>query len=205
MGITERRRLEKEELQCKILDAAGAILVEEGYEGLSIRKIANRIEYSPGLIYHYFKDKATIVAALVERGYSRILEAIGSIPADPGDPVGTIRRAFTRYIELALESPLQYRAILLNNIEGVGEKVGILEQGITKKRKSMELLSGIIDRGVREGQFRPVEPELAAQIVWTSTFGLLARLLLEPEIPQDQRERLLNQHFDLLFYGLVAR
>lgn len=205
MGITERRRLEKEELQRKILDAAGAILVEEGYEGLSIRKIANRIEYSPGLIYHYFKDKATIVAALVERGYSRILEAIGSIPADPADPVGTIRRAFTRYIGLALESPLQYRAILLNDIEGVREKVGILEQGITKKRKSMELLSGIIDRAIRGGQFRPVEPELAAQIVWTSTFGLLARLLLEPEIPQDQRERLLNQHFDLLFYGLAAR
>ena len=205
MGIAERKRIEKEELQRKILDAAGTILIEEGYRSLSIRKIAARIEYSPGLIYHYFKDKAAIVTALVEQGYGRILQAIGTVLADPADPVGTIRRTLIRYIELVLESPLEYRAILLNDIEEVREKVGILDRGISKRRKSMELLGGIIARAVQEAQFRPVEPELAAQIIWTSTYGLLARLLLEPEIPPEQRERLLNQHLDILFYGLVAR
>lgn len=70
MGITERRKLEKEIIRKKIIDTANQILVEEGYENLSIRKIANKIEYSPGIIYHYFKDKSEIITFVVEQGYA---------------------------------------------------------------------------------------------------------------------------------------
>ena len=57
MGIAERKEREREEVKDLILNAAREIFLSEGYENTSIRKIATKIEYSPGIIYHHFKDK----------------------------------------------------------------------------------------------------------------------------------------------------
>ena len=57
MGIKERQVRQKEVLRQDILDAARDLFIEEGYENTSMRKIAERIEYSPTTIYYYFKDK----------------------------------------------------------------------------------------------------------------------------------------------------
>ena len=60
MGIKERREREKDNLRQAILDAAGELFVNEGFENVSIRKIAHKIEYSATTIYIYFKDKKDI-------------------------------------------------------------------------------------------------------------------------------------------------
>ncbi len=78
MGIRERKKRESEDLRQKIMTAAAEILAEDGYKGLSVRKIAARIEYSPALIYHYFQDKSEIVSRIVAEGYGRILERLGA-------------------------------------------------------------------------------------------------------------------------------
>ena len=57
MGVTERRERERQAVRQEILDAARALFIEEGYEKTSMRKIAEKIEYSPTTIYLYFKDK----------------------------------------------------------------------------------------------------------------------------------------------------
>ena len=57
MGVQERRAREKENIREEILDAARTLFVKEGYENVSIRKIAAKIEYAPGTIYLYFEDK----------------------------------------------------------------------------------------------------------------------------------------------------
>ena len=64
MGINERKEREREEIRELILNAAREIFVEEGYEHTSMRKIAQKIEYSPGTIYHHFKDKSDLLLAL---------------------------------------------------------------------------------------------------------------------------------------------
>jgi len=60
MGVAERRAREKRKLKQQILDAARQLFVRDGYESASMRKIANKIEYSPATIYTYFKDKDEI-------------------------------------------------------------------------------------------------------------------------------------------------
>ena len=57
MGVKERRAREKEQLRRQIIAAARELFVNEGYENVSMRKIADKIEYSPTMIYLYFKTR----------------------------------------------------------------------------------------------------------------------------------------------------
>ncbi len=70
MGVQERRARQKESVREEILDAARTLFVKEGYEHVSIRKIAEKIEYAPGTIYLYFRDKAEILERLCEETFS---------------------------------------------------------------------------------------------------------------------------------------
>ncbi len=203
MGITERRQLEKEIIRKKIIDATNDILVEEGYENLSIRKIASRIEYSPGIIYHYFKDKAEIVSFVVAQGYGNILKTISEIPIDTENPDKTIVNGMRSYIELMLENPQQFRVVLMNDIEAIQEKVNMLQEGISKERKSIQGLCKLVELAIKKNIFRKMDIELTAQIIWTSTHGLVSRLILEKNITKQQKERLINHHFEILINGLL--
>lgn len=203
MGITERREAEKEALKRKIIDAASEILAEEGYEKLSIRKIAQKIEYSPGIIYHYFKDKSEIIACVVEEGYGKILKTISEIKVDIENPEKTIENGLRAYINLMLEIPQQFKAIVMNDVGTIQDKVNILGKGISDDRGSIQSLGKLIDLGIKNGKFREMDVELTAQILWTSTFGLLSRLVLEKNVPDWQRERLIDHHFKILINGMM--
>ena len=203
MGIIERREAEKEAIKKKIIDAANDILYKEGYDNLSIRKIAKNIEYSPGIIYHYFKDKAEIVAEVTEQGYGTILKALGEIPTDIENPEKSIEAGLRAYISLMLDSPEPFRAIVMRDIEAVQDKVNILKRGISKERKSIQNLCDLLKLGIEKNRFQDMEIELTAQILWTSTFGLLSRLVIETDIEAEQKERLIDHHFKILIKGLL--
>src|SRR4030081_1505419 len=79
MGIKERQVRDREAVRRAILDAARDLFVSEGYQNVSIRKVAERIEYSPAAIYGYFSSKDDLFFALAEEGF-RLL-------GDPGDLV----------------------------------------------------------------------------------------------------------------------
>jgi AcrR family transcriptional regulator len=72
MSIKERRDIEKAEMKKKIKAAAIELIEQEGYEKLSIRKIAAKIEYSPTTIYLYYKDKAEIITDMSNELYSKV-------------------------------------------------------------------------------------------------------------------------------------
>jgi AcrR family transcriptional regulator len=204
MGIAERKSMEKEALKKKILEAASEIIIKEGYEHLSIRKIANMIEYSPGTIYQYFQDKSEIVSCIVEEGYRKILQGISNISFDPENPEESMHRAIRSYISVVLENSKMYRAILMHDIEGANEKVWILHEGVSQTRESMALLCRSIELGIRQRKFKPLDVEPTAQIIWTSTHGLVYRLLIEKNISDQQKEKLIDHHLKLLSHGLLV-
>ena len=70
MGIAERKERERTELKARIMGAARQLFLDKGYENTSMRNIASLIEYSPGTIYHYFKDKGEIFHALHAEGFT---------------------------------------------------------------------------------------------------------------------------------------
>ena len=76
MGIKERQERDREAVRRAILDAARELFVTEGYRNVSIRKIAEKIEYSPAALYGYFPSKDDIFYALAEEGF-QLLHEIG--------------------------------------------------------------------------------------------------------------------------------
>src|SRR3954471_13067482 len=82
MGIKERQERDREAVRRAILDAARELFVAEGFQNVSIRKIAERIEYSPAAIYGYFASKDDIFFALAEEGF-RLLGDPASVRHDP--------------------------------------------------------------------------------------------------------------------------
>src|ERR1700686_2180764 len=96
MGIKERQERDREAVQRAILDAARDLFVAEGYPNVSIRKIAERIEYSPAALYAYFPSKDDIFFALAEEGF-RLLSRIAT-PEDEHrrqhEPLACVRNFF---------------------------------------------------------------------------------------------------------------
>src|SRR3982751_649589 len=97
MGIKERQERDREAVRRSILDAARELFVAEGFQNVSIRKIAERIEYSPAAIYGYFPSKDDIFFELAEEGL-RLLGDPGTIDEDPrfkdAAPLARVRGVF---------------------------------------------------------------------------------------------------------------
>ncbi|WP_157949992.1 TetR/AcrR family transcriptional regulator [Vallitalea okinawensis] len=200
----ERQKRKQEEIKLKILDAARKIISQEGVKGLSIRKITNAIDYSPAIIYHYFKDKNEIVETLTSEEYRRILTSLQSIERNENEPEKEMKESFRKYIKAALVAPEEYRAFILSDDPLIISKTSLLHQGVSKNSPTMGMLCENIQRGVRLGRYKPCDPELTAQILWTSVFGLVMKLIMEKDVPQVQIDRLIDHHFELVLNGLMS-
>src|SRR6202158_5057046 len=114
MGIKERQERDREAVRRSILDAARELFVAEGFQNVSIRKIAERIEYSPAAIYGYFPSKDDIFFALAEEGFRLLGDsaAVGSAPTlQSAPPLDRVRAIFRRLYEFSRDQP-QYFALM---------------------------------------------------------------------------------------------
>jgi AcrR family transcriptional regulator len=114
LGLKERQERDREAVSRSILDAARELFVTHGYQEVSIRKIAERIEYSPAAIYSYFPSKDDIFFALAEEGF-RLLFSYGATPREvPADPLEAVRGMFWRYYEFSKEHPEYFALMFLD-------------------------------------------------------------------------------------------
>src|SRR5512145_1892097 len=99
MGISERRERERDEVRRKILDAARELFATEGYERVTMRRIADVIEYSPTTIYNHFEDKVALVDALCEEDFACLLSAMSraELPRDPVEAIRQLGLAYARF------------------------------------------------------------------------------------------------------------
>src|SRR5215472_1403239 len=105
MGVQERRARQKESVREEILDAARTLFVKEGYEHVSIRKIAEKIEYAPGTIYLYFRDKAEILEQICEETFAKLAKKMEGINEDPSNPLDCLRRGLRTYVQFGIDNP----------------------------------------------------------------------------------------------------
>ncbi|GMQ58075.1 TetR/AcrR family transcriptional regulator [Vallitalea sediminicola] len=198
----QRQMNKKEEVKQLILNTAREIMAKEGINKISIRKITNELDYSPGIVYHYFKDKEEIIETLLKEGYGRILNSIQEIKKSEKEPEKEIRERFMSYINAVLKFSDYYLAITLSNKPSILQYTGMLHKGVSEDRKSINILCDSIRKGIQLNQFTECDVELTAQALWVSIFGLTIRLLIEGEIQIEQRERLINQQLDILMNGI---
>lgn len=191
-----------EEKKQRILDAALTIIQEEGIDGLSIRKIASRIQQTPGIIYHYYKDKDAILEAIVMSGYKEILATLQTADIITSNAKDTLYQTLTMYIELMIKKGDVFFMLMNSRNPHIAGHIDLLEKNIRSKRKSMDMLCHVIEDGIKQGIFYCEHIELRAQCIWTSVYGLLTRLLLEqPDI--QQQERLIEEELQFILSSLM--
>jgi AcrR family transcriptional regulator len=116
LGLKERQERDREAVSRSILDAARELFVTHGYQEVSIRKIAEKIEYSPAAIYSYFPSKDDIFFALAEEGFRLLFSyGDGTAPRPPiADPIDALRAKFWRYYEFSKEHPEYFALMFLD-------------------------------------------------------------------------------------------
>lgn len=109
MGITERRLREKEKVRAAILDTAWQMVKDEGWQSLSIRKIADAIEYSVPVIYDHFENKEAILMEFANTGFQMLTKKIGQAFEKHDNPVDQLKAMADAYWNFALKNKAYYQ------------------------------------------------------------------------------------------------
>lgn len=198
MNAISRRQKHKEELRRIILDAARNIFVHGGYENFSMRKLADRIEYSPGSVYLHFKNKEELFECLVEESFARLLRTLTGLQngQERQDPVDELKKGMRAYVEFGLRNPNDYRFVFM--LKPPAEKRPY------KVHEAFEVLRKMVRRCVEEKRFRAVNMETTAQALWTSVHGITSLLIQRPTFPWVSRKRLTGQVIRMAVDSLIA-
>lgn len=201
MGITERKKRAREDLRQRILETAEALFVKEGFESVSMRKIARQIEYSPTTIYHYFKDKGELFSCLLEGYHGQLLALMEAIYLREDDPIAAVKEGMRAYTEFGIANPSYYKLAFMSPPEFRAESYMVEGSKGTmlfmKLRASVELC-------IQQGLFAPMQADLAAQVIWMMNHGVTSLLISNPNFPWADRNALLERVIETTIDGLRA-
>jgi AcrR family transcriptional regulator len=203
MGIKERQERDREAVRRSILDAARELFVAEGFQNVSIRKIAERIEYSPAAIYGYFPSKDDIFFALAEEGF-RLLGDPGAAPASEElnalDPLDRLRKIFTRLYRFSREHP-QYFALMFveRSVPRISREYERFAFAREIKRHLVEYMQASIDAGVLPATVKPL---VAIRLLTMSIVGLATFSLSDRLPPGEDPDRLAHDVINVVLAGL---
>jgi AcrR family transcriptional regulator len=194
----ERRTRQKQELRRQILLAARKIAVDEGWQSVTIRKIADQVEYSPAAIYEYFENKEAILLALMDEGFRAMMAELESLRAGDTHPVAYLVTIGQAYWRFAWQHPELYQ--IMHGLGGV-------PFGTAEAPREAKILFDFVKEAVRAareamGISGPVTDEMI-EIVWATLHGLVS-LSMSGRIPTAhwaQKKPLVEQAMQQLVNG----
>ena len=202
MGVKERQEREREATARAILDAARELFVAEGYQNVSIRKIAERIEYSPAAIYSYFPSKDDIFLALAEEGFRLLFRsaeecACGADPTAP--PIECIRNAFLDIYSFSKSHP-EYHALMF--MDRSVPKISQDWQRFGFVREMRSQLTKRIQEAIDRGDFAPESsPEVIFRVLMVSVLGVCMIRLCDRMAPGEDADALAGVTLDAALTG----
>jgi AcrR family transcriptional regulator len=175
MGTKERRGREREAIRTKILDAARLLFVSQGYEGVSMRAIAEKIEYSPTLIYQYFQDKETLLKELCHEDFSALAERLKDTLAI-SDPIERLKQSGREYVKFAIAYPKHYQFMFMTQLPLKGDKADWEEKHAGPELDAYSLMHLLVQKAAEEGALRDPHPDidLIVQTLWAGLHGVIA-------------------------------
>jgi AcrR family transcriptional regulator len=169
MTVAARKQREREEMRQLILDAAREIFLEKGFEQASIRNIAEKIEYSPGTIYLYFKEKDEIFHALHEEGFGRFLKQMQPLQ-HVSDPFERLKAMGRVYIDFALKNKDFYDLMFI-----MQAPMNVEEQDCWKMgNQALSFLRQVIEDCKATGRFNGMETNHLSFMIWSTVHGMCA-------------------------------
>jgi AcrR family transcriptional regulator len=203
MGIKERQERDREAVRRGILDAARDLFVSDGFEHVSIRKIAERIEYSPAAIYGYFPSKDDIFFALAEEGFRLLhgdeqqLQALELLP-----PMERLRALFWRLYVFSCEHP-QYFALMF--IDRAVPRISREYERFAFAREMKQSFLSHAEAAIRSGAFpSSITPEAMLRIVCSALIGVAVLRVSDRLAPGEDADALARDVLDVTLAGLHA-
>lgn len=200
MGVQERRAREKKELRQEILDAAREMFVRDGFENVSMRKIAEKIEYSPTTIYLYFRDKADLLDCLCEETFTRLVKKQTTLDQTVADPLDRLRKGLRFYVEFGLKHPNDYKVTFMMTRPSMDEISGVRSHELGKR--AFAHLRNTLAECAEKGLLEVPDIEAAAQAIWAAFHGLTSLLIARPKFEWESTNRLIDTLIEITTAGL---
>jgi len=201
MGIKERHDREKQAVHESILTAARDLFVADGYPHVSIRKIAERIEYSPAAIYSYFPSKDDIFFALAAEGFARLDDAIRAVPSHP-DPIVDLRSTWWAFYQFSKDQPEFFHLMFVDrSVPAITEQW----QGFDLLQRMMTRVAARIQRAIDARVFpAALNPQVALHVLWAALTGPAVLGCTCRLAPGEDCDALARDVLDTTIAGLAA-
>jgi AcrR family transcriptional regulator len=181
MPVTERRERRRLALREAIVDAARTIVREEGLRALTMRRIADAIDYAPASLYAHFPSREALLAELCREGSAALFAALAAVAGEP-EPRARLEALATAYVRFALERPDTYRLIFME--DPALTKVIFESLESDEARRSLALIVAPLAELRAAGRLRTTAgPEQLADLLWTVVHGIASLRLACPAMP----------------------
>jgi len=202
MGIKERQERERAAVRHAILGAARDLFVSEGYRNVSMRKIAERIEYSPAAIYGYFPGKDDIFFALAEEGF-RLLAGFGLSAADGvADPFERLRRGLWAFYQFSKAHPEYFELMFTDrSVPSINQDFQRFEFFQATTAAAEADIRACMERGQFSAR---LDPAAALHVLWAGMLGTASIGLAKRLAPGEDADALAQDVLDTLLAGLTT-
>lgn len=168
MSTKKRRERDKEKMRERILDAAKQLFVKEGFDNVSLRRIAKAIEYSPAAIYRYFKNKREILSVLRNEGFELYLQKQIGRTQKFSDPLERLKEGGKGYIQFAMANPGYFQLMFCTNCEQVDLEGEWAESSL----QSYLHFRSNVEECIALGHFGDIDADTVVFSLWSGVHGL---------------------------------
>jgi AcrR family transcriptional regulator len=204
MGVTERKARQKEALRHQILAAARELFAQHGYESVSMRKIAERIEYSPTAIYLHFRDKEELLHEICTETFQLLSKKLAKVATAEGDPVDLLRRGLRVYVDFGISHPNHYRSTFMTPHQHVRVPGSCTDIDFGTGGQAFQFLLDAVQRVMASGPTRTTDLMVVSQALWMTVHGVTSLLITKQgEFPWGDQNRLIDTAIDGAVTGLL--
>jgi AcrR family transcriptional regulator len=175
MGITDRKQRQKEEVRTSILDTAWEMIVAEGWQSFSIRKVADAIEYSVPVIYSHFENKDAILLEFNRKGFELLAEALAAAKAGKDNPADQLRAMGRAYWDFAFSNREYYQLMF-----GLGIPTCDTASRIPALADFNQVITASIVAMAPPDKKPAFDPWLKYQSFWSMLHGLVSINMVSP-------------------------
>jgi AcrR family transcriptional regulator len=168
-----------------------------------MRKIAEKIEYSPTTIYLYFKDKADLLDCICEETFARLVRKQNAIDQAVADPIERLKKGLRAYIEFGLKYPNHYKVALMMT-EDFEERLQC-ERSREMGKKAYVHLRNEVARCAELGLLQVTDVDASAQVLWANIHGLTSLLITHPRFPWVDRNLVIDTLIENSVAGLQVK
>jgi len=198
-AIRHRQDQEKQELRQTILTTAAELFLEQGYNHFSLRKVAERIGYSPTTIYLYFHDKDDLLFTVVDEGFKRFGQQLAAAAASTVDPWERIIALGRAYVAFGLQNPEYYQLMFMQRADFLTHQQARKGQ---PRLATFLVLQQAVQQAIDAGVLRPGDAENYSDVLWAQVHGMVSLAISLPTFYATRIQRTMETAWQMECEGL---